>query len=146
MNIHVQISEKEPLLEDAMAYFKTFPYETSSFFISKPPLKNGEEFIIATTYEIYKELAVKTFQSIAKKAHKEWGEGGMAIFIEYFDGTLQSGKNNALIAVSTPTHTKTIQALQFIMEQINAQFLIWKQEHYMETSSEWTQGQALGNP
>ena len=97
---------------------------------------------IGISYQIFAPLALRVFQRAAEQALSDYDQP-MRIFIEHAHGRLAVGDVAVVVSVSTPHRDEAFRACRDIIETVKHAAPIWKQEHYADGDSEWSQGCSL---
>lgn len=98
--------------------------------------------VLAVSYDVYEDLALNLFGELVRAARDRWG-ASLRVAILHRRGRLEIGDLAVAIVVSCPHRDEAYQASRFLIEEVKHRAPIWKQEHYLEGSSEWVQGHSL---
>ena len=73
------------------------------------------------------------------------GESGVAMksYIAHAKGRLGIGDAAVVVAVGTPHRDEAFRACRLIIEAVKHRAPIWKQEHYLDGDSVWSEGCSL---
>ena len=96
----------------------------------------------AVSYDMFDALARHRFDEIAAQAVRDIG-GPMRLWIEHAKGRLAVGGVAVVVAVGTPHRDEAFRACRQVIEAVKHTVPIWKQEHYADGSSEWSEGCSL---
>lgn len=91
-------------------------------------------------YDAFAEMAEPELRNIAAEAAARAGSDRIAVVHRI--GELSIGDVSVAIAVSSPHRAESFDAARYVIEQIKLRLPVWKQEHYVEGSSEWLAGAA----
>lgn len=94
------------------------------------------------SYDLFDALALRVFEQIGERALKEVGEP-LKLYIGHAKGRLAIGDTAMLVAAGTPHRDEAFRACRLAIEAVKHEAPIWKQEHYMDGDSEWTEGCSL---
>jgi molybdopterin synthase catalytic subunit len=139
---HLAISTQTLCLNRASQFVADPAHGAANTFIGTIRNHNLGRSVIAVSYDVFDELALKTFVALATRAREKWGDS-LHIYIEHRKGRLDIGDISILITVSSPHREESFKACRFLIEAIKHRCPIWKQEHYQDGDSQWVQGHAL---
>lgn len=103
---------------------------------------NRGERVVAVTYDMFDALALQRFREIAGEAAAGFGPG-VRVWIEHAKGRIEVGGIAVVVAVGTPHRDEAFRACRQVIEAVKHTVPIWKQEHYVDGSSEWSEGCSL---
>tara|TARA_B110000438_G_C15711277_1_gene605454 strand:+ start:398 stop:850 length:453 start_codon:yes stop_codon:yes gene_type:complete len=138
----VEIRKQKISLEKAKEFIFSQKNGAEAIFIGRVRNENSAKEVIAVTYDVYGEAAVKSFKLICNKAKNEFDKEAK-IFIEHAKGYVAVGEISILIAVSTGHRDEAFKICRYILEEIKHQSPIWKKEHYFDGKEEWLPGHSL---
>lgn len=98
--------------------------------------------VLGVSYDMFDALALQRFDEIAREAVATFGPG-VRVWIEHAKGRLDVGGVAVVIAVGTPHRDEAFRACRQVIEAVKHTVPIWKQEHYEDGSSEWSEGCSL---
>lgn len=98
--------------------------------------------VTGVSYDTFDALALQRFGEIAAAADREVGEG-LRLWIAHAKGRLEVGGVAVVIAAGTPHRDEAFRACRLVIEAVKHTVPIWKQEHYADGSSEWSEGCSL---
>ena len=104
-------------------------------------LNHGRE-VAGISYDIYQPLALTRFAEIAEQAQREAGPR-LRCYIAHAKGRLAVGELAVVIAAGTPHRDEAFRACRLMIEAVKHSTPIWKQEHYVDGDSEWSEGCSL---
>ncbi|BAU56352.1 molybdenum cofactor biosynthesis protein MoaE [Halorhodospira halochloris] len=132
----------EPIQVDrAVSFVTSSSYGATNLFTGTVRNSHNNRQVEGITYDGHRVLADKTLQSIAAEAHDKWPE--ISIYLSHFIGRLGVGEISVIIAIGSPHREPSFAACRFIIEQLKMRAPIWKQEHYVDGSSDWLPGHSL---
>lgn len=140
----IQIAiQNEPLsLEQLYAHVSDPEHGAVSTFMGTVRNFNLGKTVLGISYDIHKSLAIEALNALAIEAQANWG-ANLRIYIAHFYGRLEVGEASVLIGVSSPHRKESFLACRSIIEGLKSKAPIWKQEYYIDGSSDWVQGHAL---
>lgn len=98
--------------------------------------------VTGVSYDLFDALALARFREIAGAAMLDTTPS-MKAWIAHSKGRLEVGGIAVVIAVGTPHRDEAFRACRAIIEAVKHTVPIWKQEHYVDGSSEWSEGCSL---
>lgn len=98
--------------------------------------------VVAVSYDLYDALALHRFADIAAEAEAAFGPG-LRLWIVHARGRLAVGDVAVVIAAGTPHRDEAFRACRQVIEAVKHTAPIWKQEHYEDGHSEWSEGCSL---
>ncbi|WP_133499608.1 molybdopterin synthase catalytic subunit [Cognatilysobacter terrigena] len=98
--------------------------------------------VVGVSYDMFDALAMQRFREIADEAVAAFGPD-IRIWIEHAKGRLDVGGVAVVIAVGTRHRDEAFRACRQVIEAVKHTVPIWKQEHYEDGSSEWSEGCSL---
>ena len=110
-----------------------------SLFIGTVRDVNDERAVEAIEYNAYAPMAEREMDEIAREAAERFGTA--QIVIEHRTGYVALGQASVAIAVAHAHRAPAMDASRWIIEQLKLRVPIWKKEHYVDGTREWT-GQA----
>ncbi|WP_133479941.1 molybdopterin synthase catalytic subunit [Cognatilysobacter segetis] len=96
----------------------------------------------AVSYDLFDALALQRFGEIAAETIEDVGPA-MRLWIEHAKGRVPVGGVAVVVAVGTPHRDEAFLACRQVIEAVKHTVPIWKQEHYEDGSSEWSEGCSL---
>jgi molybdopterin synthase catalytic subunit len=111
-----------------------------SVFIGTVRNVNDGRAVEAIEYNAYAPMAERELGEIASEAAAQFGT--TQIVIEHRTGYVSLGQASVAIAVAHAHRGPAMDASRWIIEQLKVRVPIWKREHYVDGSREWT-GQSL---
>ncbi|KAL2622418.1 hypothetical protein R1flu_002623 [Riccia fluitans] len=84
--------------------------------------------VIELQYEAYKPMAILELKKICTLARSKWSLIGIAVAHRL--GTVPIGEESVFIAVSSVHRKDSLDACQFIIDELKARVPIWKKEVY----------------
>ena len=101
--------------------------------------------VTGVSYDLFDALALQRFGEIAADTRREFGPR-VRTWIEHARGQLNVGGVAVVIAVGTPHRDEAFRACRAIIEAVKHTVPIWKQEHFADGSSAWSEGCSLCEP
>jgi molybdopterin synthase catalytic subunit len=111
-------------------------------FIGRVRQHNLGRVVTGVSYDLFEPLALRTFQEIGARASAEIG-GPIKLYIAHAKGHLRIGDLAVVIAAATPHRDEAFRACRLAIEAVKHEAPIWKQEHYVDGDSAWSEGCSL---
>jgi molybdopterin synthase catalytic subunit len=90
-------------------------------------------------YDCYDEMAISQMQLLARQARDRWNL--TAVSLVHRIGPVALGESSVVIAVSSPHRDDAFQAGRWLIDTLKQQVPIWKQENWIDGTSEWVHPQ-----
>lgn len=103
---------------------------------------NHGRVVTGVSYDMFDALALRGFETIAAHAHADFGPR-LKLFIAHARGRLAVGDVAVVIAAGTPHRDEAFRACRQVIEAVKHTSPIWKQEHYADGVSAWSEGCSL---
>ena len=111
-------------------------------FIGRVRQHNHGRVVTGITYDLFDPLALRIFQEIGARARIEV-DCPLKLYITHAKGSLRIGDFAVIIAAGTPHRDEAFRACRFAIEAVKHEAPIWKQEHYVDGDSAWSEGCSL---
>lgn len=111
-------------------------------FIGRVRQSNHGRRVTGISYDIFETLAGHQCERIIAVA-REQIEPRMSVYLAHAKGRLQVGDVAVVVAVGTPHRDEAFRACRQLIEQVKHECPIWKQEHYIDGDSAWSEGCSL---
>ncbi len=103
---------------------------------------NHGRIVTGVSYDLFDALALRGFEAIAAQAHAQFGPR-LKVYIAHAKGRLAVGDLAVVIAAGTPHRDEAFRACRQVIEAVKHTSPIWKQEHYADGDSVWSEGCSL---
>jgi len=113
-----------------------------ALFVGKVREHNVGRVVTGVSYDIHRSLAVSLFRSLAAEVVGEFGPA-VKLYVEHACGDLKVGDLAVVVAAGTPHRDEAFRACRALIEAVKHRAPIWKQEHYVDGSSAWSEGCSL---
>jgi molybdopterin synthase catalytic subunit len=113
-----------------------------ALFVGRVRDRNHGRDVLGVSYDIHPTLALVRFAQIADEVEREVG-GPMKLYIAHAHGRLAVGDIAVVIAAGTPHRDEAFRACRQAIEAVKHSAPIWKQEHYVDGDSAWSEGCSL---
>lgn len=142
---HIAIADvaQAPLSIDAAFEFVSAPaFGGYAAFVGRIRDFNRGRRVVGVSYDLFDALALNRFRDIAAEADAEFGSS-LRLSIVHARGRLAVGGVAVVIAAGTPHRDEAFRACRKVIEAVKHTAPIWKQEHYEDGHSEWSEGCSL---
>jgi len=126
----------------ALAFVSDARFGGIDMFIGKVREHNLGRIVTGVSYDLFVPLALRTFEAIGARAQKDIG-GPMKLYIAHTKGDLHIGDIAVIVAAGTPHRDEAFRACRLAIEAVKHEAPIWKQEHYVDGDSAWSEGCSL---
>lgn len=113
-----------------------------NLFVGRVRDHNQGRAVTGISYDVFDQLALVGFEDMARQAHAECGPR-VRIYVAHAKGRLNIGDVAVVVAAGTPHRDEAFRACRQVIEAVKHSSPIWKQEHYVDGSSEWSEGCSL---
>lgn len=113
-----------------------------ALFVGKIRNANVGRDVTGISYDMFAPLANNLFRAFAEEVAAEFGPR-VRLFVEHAKGRLAVGDVAVVVAAGTPHRDEAFRACRALIEAVKHRAPIWKQEHYVDGSSEWSEGCSL---
>jgi len=141
--VHVADRAEEILDPAAALEFVSDPgFGGITMFVGRVRDLNQGRQVAGISYDLYRPLALVRFAEIAEQAQREFGPQ-LKLYIAHALGRLTVGELAVVVAAGTPHRDEAFRACRLAIEAVKHTAPIWKQEHYADGDSEWSEGCSL---
>lgn len=113
-----------------------------NLFVGRVRDHNLGRAVTGISYDVFDQLALVGFEEIARRVQTQFGPR-LRIYIAHAKGRLGIGDIAMVVAAGTPHRDEAFGACRQVVEAVKHSSPIWKQEHYLDGSSEWSEGCSL---
>jgi molybdopterin synthase catalytic subunit len=138
----VDIAHGPLLPADALDFVSDPRFGGIASFIGRVREHNLGRVVTGISYDLFEPLALRTFQAIGERARADIG-GPIKLYIAHAKGDLRIGDFAVVIAAGTPHRDEAFRACRLAIEAVKHEAPIWKQEHYIDGDSAWSEGCSL---
>lgn len=111
-------------------------------FIGRVRDHNVGRVVTGISYDLFVPLALNQFRAIAERVLAEVG-APLKLWIAHAKGDLAISDVAVVVAAGTPHRDEAFRACRFAIEAVKHEAPIWKQEHYVDGDSAWSEGCSL---
>ena len=138
----VDIADAPLDLGEALAFVDDAAFGGIDVFIGRVRSANQGRAVTGIHYDMFDPLALKVFAHSAEAAIARHGPRAK-VYVAHAKGRLQVGDTAVIVAFATPHRDAAFRGCREVIEAVKHEAPIWKQEHYVDGSSEWSEGCAL---
>lgn len=138
----VDIADAPLDLTSAFEFVSDPAFGGIDIFVGRVRTLNQGRDVTGIHYDMFDPLALAVFAKSAEKAVLQYGPK-IKVHIAHAKGRLAIGDLAVIVAVGTPHRDQAFRACRDVIEAVKHEAPIWKQEHYVDGSSEWSEGCSL---
>ena len=114
----------------------------TTMFVGRIRDLNHGRVVTDITYDMFDALALNVFREAAEEAAAECGPK-LKLYVAHAKGRLSVGDLAVVVAAGTPHRDEAFRACRSVIEAVKHRAPIWKQEHYLDGDSVWSEGCSL---
>ena len=103
---------------------------------------NHGRVVTGVSYDMFEPLALNGFRRICEDMDTRFGPK-VKLYVAHAKGRLGVGDLAVVIAAGTPHRDEAFRACRELIERVKHTSPIWKQEHYEDGDSVWSEGCSL---
>lgn len=126
----------------ALAFVSAPGFGGIAMFVGRVRDLNHGRAVTGVSYDIYDALALNGFADIAARCNAGFGPK-LRLYIAHAKGRLAVGDLAVVVAAGTPHRDEAFRACRQAIEEVKHTSPIWKQEHYADGDSAWSEGCSL---
>lgn len=111
-------------------------------FVGRVRSENRGRAVTGIRYDVLEPLALNVFAAIGARVRAEVG-APLKLYIAHAIGELGIGDLAVVVAAGTPHRDEAFRACRLTIEAVKHEAPIWKQEHYLDGHSAWSEGCSL---
>jgi len=111
-------------------------------FIGKVRDVNVGRVVMGITYDLFEPLVLNEIQRLAAEVEAAFGPR-LKLYVAHARGRLGIGDVAVVVAAGSPHRDEAFRACRQLIEAVKHQCPIWKQEHYEDGDSAWSEGCSL---
>jgi molybdopterin synthase catalytic subunit len=127
----------------ALAFVDDPGFGGVALFAGRVRDRNHGRDVVGISYDLFDPLALAIFARAADEAQAACGEAPMKVFVAHAKGRLGVGDLAVLVAVGSAHRDAAFRACRAVVEAVKHRAPIWKQEHYADGDSAWSEGCSL---
>lgn len=113
-----------------------------TLFVGKVRDLNHGRVVSGVSYDMFDPLALTVFAQAVVDARADVGEK-LKVYVAHAKGRLAVGDVAVVVAAGTPHRDEAFRACRSVIEAVKHRAPIWKQEHYVDGDSVWSEGCSL---
>jgi len=114
-------------------------------FIVKVRDLNQGRAVLGISYDLFVPLVLNEFERMIAEVQAEFGPR-VKLYVAHAKGRLAVGEVAVVVAAGTPHRDEAFRACRQLIEAVKHRSPIWKQEHYEDGDSVWSEGCSLCHP
>lgn len=130
---------------EALAFVSDPGFGGLSMFVGKVRDLNHGRAVLGVSYDMFDPLALTIFRQSAAEAVAAYGPK-LKVYVAHAKGRLEVGDIAVVVAAGTPHRDEAFRACRSVIEAVKHRAPIWKQEHYRDGDSVWSEGCTLCEP
>lgn len=138
----VDRAERAISIADAMEFVADDRFGATDLFVGYVRCINQGRGVNGISYDMFDPLVLVKFREAADTAAREAGVA-CKISVAHAKGRLNVGDVAVVVAVGTGHRAAAFQICRAVIEAVKHDAPIWKQEHYIEGDSIWSEGASL---
>lgn len=113
-----------------------------AMFVGRVRDLNEGRVVTGVSYDLFDTLALTVFERAVQDAATEFGPN-LRMVVAHAKGRLAVGDFAVVVAAGTPHRDEAFRACRAVIEAVKHAAPIWKQEHYRDGDSVWSEGCSL---
>ena len=126
----------------AIAFVSDPGFGGVTLFVGRVRDLNHGRVVTGVSYDMFVPLAMNAPREIAARTDNEFGHK-LKLYIAHAKGRLAVGDLAVVVAAGTPHRDEAFRACRQVIEAVKHTSPIWKQEHYEDGDSIWSEGCSL---
>ena len=126
----------------ALEFVSHAEFGGQALFVGRVRRHNHGRDVVAVEYDLFEPLARTTFETLAREAFTEITPE-LRVYVAHAHGRLEVGDIAVVVAAGSRHRDEAFRACRAVIEGVKHRAPIWKQEHYVDGHSEWSEGCAL---
>lgn len=114
-------------------------------FIGKVRDLNHGRAVLGISYDLFDPLVLAEFERLVAEVRAAHGPL-LKLYVAHAKGRLAVGDVAVVVAAGSPHRDEAFKACRALIEAVKHRSPIWKQEHYEEGDSVWSEGCSLCEP
>ena len=113
-----------------------------AMFVGRVRALNPGRVVTGVSYDMFEPLALNGFRAIAEDIDTRFGPK-VRLYVAHAKGRLGVGDLAVVVAAGPPHRDEAFRACRELIERVKHTSPIWKQEHYEDGDSVWSEGCSL---
>ena len=127
---------------EALAFVSDDAFGGIDMFVGRVRRQSHGRQVTGIHYDMFDPLALTVFGRAAADAITAVGPA-LKVYVAHAKGELDIGDLAVIVAVGSPHRDEAFRGCRQVIEAVKHEAPIWKQEHYVDGSSEWSEGCSL---
>ncbi|MDR6094551.1 molybdenum cofactor biosynthesis protein MoaE [Stenotrophomonas sp. SORGH_AS_0321] len=127
---------------EAIAFVSDPGFGGIDVFIGKVRDLNQGRAVQGITYDLFDPLVMAEFERLVAEVRAQFGPR-VKLYVAHAKGRLAVGDTAVVVAAGTPHRDEAFKACRALIEAVKHRSPIWKQEHYLDGDSVWSEGCSL---
>lgn len=127
---------------EAIAFVSDPGFGGIDVFIGKVRDLNKGRAVLGITYDLFDPLVMAEFERLVGEVRGQFGPR-VKLYVAHAKGRLGVGDTAVVVAAGTPHRDEAFKACRALIEAVKHRSPIWKQEHYQDGDSVWSEGCSL---
>lgn len=127
---------------EAIAFVSDPGFGGIDVFIGKVRDLNHGRAVQGITYDLFDPLVLAEFERLVAEVRAQFGPR-VKLYVAHAKGRLAVGDTAVVVAAGTPHRDEAFKACRALIEAVKHRSPIWKQEHYLDGNSVWSEGCSL---
>ncbi|MET3008600.1 molybdenum cofactor biosynthesis protein MoaE [Stenotrophomonas koreensis] len=127
---------------EAIDFVSSPGYGGIDVFIGKVRDLNHGRPVLGISYDLFQPLVLNEFQRMIGEVQARFGPR-ITLYVAHAKGRLAVGEVAVVVAAGTPHRDEAFAACRMLIEGVKHRAPIWKQEHYQDGDSQWSEGCTL---
>ena len=127
---------------EAIAFVSDSGFGGIDVFIGKVRDLNHGRAVQGITYDLFDPLVLAEFERLVAEVRAQFGPR-VKLYVAHAKGRLAVGDTAVVVAAGTPHRDEAFKACRALIEAVKHRSPIWKQEHYLDGDSVWSEGCSL---
>ena len=113
-----------------------------AMFVGRVRALNHGRTVAGVSYDMFEPLALNGFRAICSDIEGRFGPK-VRLYVAHAKGRLAVGDPAVVVAAGTPHRDEAFRDCRELQERVKHTSPIWKQEHYEDGDSAWSEGCSL---
>lgn len=127
---------------EAIAFVSDPAFGGLDVFIGKVRDHNHGRAVLGISYDLFEPLVLNEFERLVAEVRAQSGPS-TRLYVAHARGRLAVGEVAVVVAAGTPHRDEAFKACRQLIEAVKHRSPIWKQEHYRDGDSQWSEGCSL---
>ena len=138
----VDISQGALDVASALDFVSDPGFGGMTVFVGRVRDLNHGRGVTGVSYDMFDPLALAVFAQAVAEAEAACGPR-LKVHVAHAKGRLAVGDLAVVVAAGTPHRDEAFRACRSVIEAVKHRAPIWKQEHYVDGDSVWSEGCSL---